>query len=586
MSVPFSTVLSRLALSSPLILCLATAALAQAPGVALGDARAFANGEIVGEEVLRTATHTYAYTYRPERWEQAEVRVMTDALLNELDPTRELTVLPHGSGLHPEAPIRWTWPEPREHYAMSAGRDHLLWTYLTAAPGSPLADVVTEIRDERGQPRGRHLVAQVPRRGLEDLYFASERSPDLSHTALVVSDQRDFSLTTGSHRAEVTLHATVFDGAGRPVTAVHQELPFARNRLLVDDVTVDDDGTVYLVGRIFEGGAKWSGLTRARYDVFALVLRPGADGFEVATLDAGRTFLVGATVTVDASGQAYLVGAYSDLLAGTLAGGLKAGAGYVTGTFRAALTGDSTLTLERQPLPAEFYDQLPGFWKAKDLFNGRIYGTTAVSMRAAMRRDDGSAAILLAAGAADEVREQGWGGRSTIHSTHDGGLLLTFAPDGSSELPLYVPLNQSVSRPATSSPRLRLVDVQLRPRWRSRRELEPFPYGGLQLVLTDDGFGVAYNDNPRNLTRDPRRRARKTTFGGAIAVLATAGPGGRLQRSPLFGASEAEALLHVGSAERGAGGWVAFAASDRRWLAPDRLRLGVFHPERLLAGGE
>ncbi len=553
-----------LLLSLAYLLVAGFAARAQAPGVRLGEVQTFRNYEIVGESILRTDRGIFLYTYDAPR-----TTLGRGMMRNDFVPTDALHLYPYDRDLRATEPATPTWQGARGHYAMSASRNDLLWTYVTEGRKKDEYDFVTEVIDPAsGKVTASHLVARVNPRDYNGLYYESARSANLDYTLQVFNEQSANRLLSKRDDEQATLSLSVIGPDGEVVTDLRKRVGIPRDQLEVTSATVGDDGRAYVLAKVYDNQGKREGRRNSRYDMTVYTAAPGADKIQTFRLQLGGEFIVGITAVPKEGGQPSILGLYSDRLDGLIRGV------FATNDLSA------NTKLVPQPFSPEILEQL-----GRRVTTNRGGAPAGIErtfeFRAAAQSPDGTAALLLEDFYVSSSAPTPGNPNPSTRITFRENVLLEFDASGSLSGATMVPKSQTISVRGTG-----FGFVSRRQRQRIAREINN-PYLGVGLVRLNGGFGMVYNDNAKNLFRPIDKNAKGTNFSKATAILAYTDEGGKLVRSPLFERREADKmLLHVDSGELFPDGTVAFVASRYRSFAKNEIRLGLIEPDSLLKGAD
>ena len=567
---------------TPLILlALSTIAIsrAQAPGVELSEPFTFPDEEYVGGEILIADGAPHLYTYaRPKTHALKggnKLRQSEYLAVERYDPA---TLTRVGGFVYDDFDAK------REHYSLTSLGERFVWTYVTESAANakkgrsgkkpePTYSLRADVLDAGGKRVAQHRLGKIRVKEFGDARRFEARSPDGRYLVQVVSNEAPRRLLSKS-KLTGYVNIAVVDAEGALVSAEKHRFPGKRDQLQVESVAVDDQGGAYVIARVYRNQKASERADRASggvvpYSLKNVYLPAGAESAVTSNVATNRAFVQGLAHYNRPGGGLGLVGVYSDRA--TASG--RAGStilGVVT-----ADRADTSARLRKQPFGEGDYANMGDRASKRGLFNrDEAEGLKHVYyMRGGVETADGVSVLLE--GYQRIERQSNNGGRSVTDYYYDG-LVLDLDAAGELVRANNVPKRQVVPI-ATQLPGVVGFAIAVAASGTGTSAKDRY-YASTCALSLGDRLGVLYNDNPKNLARDEERKAKKTNWAGATAILAYFDEDGALVRKPLFSRRVDKLLLHTNSSRVGPGGRVYVLASRMRALSDNEVVLARLLP--------
>ena len=516
-----------------------------APRVELSERTTFSNRDIVPFQLLPYGEDFFLSTYR-------EVGNITTATRTELS---ELVLYRYNAELKRSGTFQVAWPdEARDHIGLTSLGDALLWTFMTRGRERNTFDVRAEVLNGDGKLLSEHRLLTVHQRELAQLADLEAYSANRGYYVRAYADESQSSLFSKRDDERATVTLAVFDRMGTPITIERKRLRVNRDQLELQSAAVDDDGTAYLLAKVYTSSKGRETRRGSDSKVYLYTLAPGAEDLERTELKLAGQYIEGVSMVPGLSGRPAIVGVYSERIDGRIVG------------YFADNNPSAGNVLKPQPFSQDLLERLGR--RVTSRRGGRLVLEGQYEFGEALRLRDGRLSLLLESiritqqtGPAGGIGMQP-GMTTNTNYTFSDALLLTFSNDAELQEALMVPMFQSYTLQQNFATR------------RASLGSVP-PYYRASLVEYDGKPAVIYNDNPRNFGRDIERTTKALRFRDAVATLAFADEDGRLRQQPVFSRREADQLILIPrSTERLINDDVVFMATRFRTFNKNELSFG------------
>ena len=323
----------------------------------------------------------------------------------------------------------------------------------------------------------------------------------------------------------------VFDQQFEEIWSKNIVLPYADNQMTVEEYQVDNQGNVYLLGVIYQDGAKQRRRGEANYQYVILAYMNNGADFEEYRLDIGDKFITDLTFRVGDDGNLVCTGFYSEK-----------GNYSVKGTYFFRLNA-KTKELFNKNLKAFDFEFLTAYMRSKDVEKARKAEREGDEKRQAelynfsldnlILRSDGGAVLIAEQYYVYEQRDYDnfgtgfnrypYGGnnyRIDYYYNYNDIIVVNIRPNGEIEWTARIPKKQETVNDGGY-------------------------YSSYAMSILPTGLYFLYNDNARNFEEDTKGKNRMYNFSGSNSVMTVAEiqKDGKVTIFPIFDSKNGDAIV-------------------------------------------
>jgi hypothetical protein len=324
----------------------------------------------------------------------------------------------------------------------------------------------------------------------------------------------------------------VFDKQFEEVWSKNIVLPYADNQMTVEEYRVDNQGNVYLLGVVYQDGAKMRRRGAANYQYVILAYTNNGEDFTEYKLDIGDKFITDLTFRVGNDGNLVCTGFYSEK-----------GNYSVKGTYFFRLNA-KTQELFNKNLKAFDFDFLTSYMRPKEVEKARKAERNGDEKRQAelynfalddlILRNDGGAVLVAEQFYVYEDRDyDNFGGgfnrypygnnnnyRTNYYYNYNDIIVVNIRPNGEIEWTARIPKKQETAN-------------------------DDGDYSSYAMSIQPTGLYFLYNDNARNFDKKAKNKDRIYNFSGNNSVMTVAQiqKNGQVTIFPIFDASSGNAII-------------------------------------------